>query len=114
MDQPGPVNPWVRKCIFPGAYIPALSEVTRVIKRTGLWVTDVEVLRLHYAQTLREWRRRFMANWDREREIYDERFWLMWESYLTGYKLGFRRMGRMVVQFQTARQQTAVPRTRDD
>src|SRR3546814_8739577 len=113
MDQPGPINPWVRKYIFPGAYIPALSEVTRVIQRTGLWVTDVEVLRLHYAQTLREWRRRFMANWDRAREIYDERFCRMWEFYLTGCEIGFRRRGLVVFQIQLARQQDAVPLTRD-
>ncbi len=65
MEPPGGTNPWLRKYIFPGGYSPALSEVLTAIERTGLWVTDCEMLRLHYAFTLREWRKRFLANRDR-------------------------------------------------
>jgi cyclopropane-fatty-acyl-phospholipid synthase len=113
MDPPGATNPWVRKYIFPGGYTPALSEVFAAVERVGLWVTDVEILRLHYAETLREWRRRFEANRRRIQEIYDERFCRMWEYYLAGSEVAFRHMGQMVFQMQLARRQDAVPLTRD-
>jgi cyclopropane-fatty-acyl-phospholipid synthase len=113
MDGPGATNPWIRKYIFPGGYSPALSEVLPVVERLGLWVTDIEILRLHYAETLRAWRARFMANWARIAELYDERFCRMWEFYLVGSELTFRRMGHMVFQMQLARRQDAVPLTRD-
>jgi cyclopropane-fatty-acyl-phospholipid synthase len=74
MDGPGATNPWIRKYIFPGGYSPALSEVLPVIERQGLWTTDIEILRLHYAQTLRLWRQRFEANRERIAALYDERF----------------------------------------
>ena len=93
MDGPGATNAWIRKYIFPGAYPPALSEVLPVVERLGLWVTDIEILRLHYAETLRAWRERFMANRARIAELYDERFCRMWEFYLVGSELAFRRMG---------------------
>ena len=112
-DGPGVTNPWIRKYIFPGGYSPALSEVLSVIERAGLWVTDVEVLRLHYADTLREWRRRFAATRDEVRRIYDERFCRMWEFYLAGAEVAFRREGHMVFQIQIAKHVDAVPRTRD-
>jgi cyclopropane-fatty-acyl-phospholipid synthase len=112
-DGPGWTNPWLRKYIFPGGYAPALSEVLPSIEREGLWVTDIEVLRLHYADTLRLWRRRFAANRARIAEIYDERFCRMWEFYLIGSELGFRRLGQMVFQIQLTRRQDAVPLTRD-
>lgn len=112
-DGPGVTNPWIRKYIFPGGYSPALSEVVSVIERSGLWVTDIEVLRLHYADTLREWRRRFAASRDEVRKIYDERFCRMWEFYLAGSEVAFRREGHMVFQIQIAKRVDAVPRTRD-
>jgi len=112
-DGPGATNPWTRKYIFPGGYAPALSEVLRVVERLGLWVTDIEILRLHYAKTLRLWRGRFMANRARIAELYDERFCRMWEFYLVGSELTFRRMGHMVFQLQLAKRQDAVPLTRD-
>jgi cyclopropane-fatty-acyl-phospholipid synthase len=112
-DGPGATNPWIRKYIFPGGYAPALSEVLPVVERLGLWVTDVEILRLHYAETLRLWRRRFRANRARIAELYDERFCRMWEFYLVGSELAFRRMGHMVFQLQLAKRQDAVPLTRD-
>ena len=112
-DGPGATNPWIRKYIFPGSYTPALSEVLPVVERLGLWVTDMEILRLHYAQTLRLWRNQFLAHRGRIAELYDERFCRMWEFYLTGCELAFRRMGHMVFQLQLARRQDAVPLTRD-
>ena len=113
MDGPGATNPWIRKHIFPGGYSPALSEVLPVVERLGLWVTDIEVLRLHYAETLRAWRRRFSANRAKIAELYDERFCRMWEFYLVGSELAFRRMGHMVFQMQLAKRHDAVPLTRD-
>jgi cyclopropane-fatty-acyl-phospholipid synthase len=112
-DGPGATNPWIRKYIFPGGYAPALSEVLPVVEKLGLWVTDIEILRLHYAETLRLWRRRFLANRARIAELYDERFCRMWEFYLVGSELAFRRMGHMVFQLQLANRQDAVPLTRD-
>jgi cyclopropane-fatty-acyl-phospholipid synthase len=113
MDPPGGTNPWLRKYIFPGGYTPALSEVLAAVEDVGLWVTDIEILRLHYASTLREWRHRFEANRDRIRALYDERFCRMWEFYLVGCEIAFRYMGQMVFQMQLARRQEAVPLTRD-
>ena len=106
-------NPWIRKYIFPGGYCPALSEILPAIERAGLWVTDIEILRLHYAETLRHWRDRFMVNRHRVIEIYDERFCRMWEFYLAGCEMAFRRMGMMVVQIQLTKSVDAVPLTRD-
>jgi cyclopropane-fatty-acyl-phospholipid synthase len=112
-DGPGITNPWIRKYIFPGGYSPALSEVVPVIERTGLWVTDVEILRLHYAETLRAWRTRFLANIERVRALYDDRFCRMWEFYLAGSEVAFRHQGHMNFQIQLAKQVDAVPLTRD-
>ncbi len=112
-DGPGVTNPWIRKYIFPGGYAPALSEVLPIVERAGLWVTDIEILRLHYADTLREWRRRFNRARDQIRKIYDERFCRMWEFYLAGSEVAFRREGHMVFQMQLAKRVDAVPRTRD-
>jgi len=112
-DGPGTTIPWMRKYIFPGGYVPALSEVLPTVEELRLWVTDIEILRLHYAETLRAWRRRFERNRDRVRAIYDERFCRMWEMYLTGSEIGFRRQGFMVFQMQLAKAVDAVPLTRD-
>jgi len=112
-DGPGSTNPWLRKYIFPGGYIPALSEVLPTIERLRIWVTDVEILRLHYAQTLSAWRRRFERNRDSIRAIYDERFCRMWEMYLVVSEITFRRHDFMVFQMQLAKSVEAVPLTRD-
>jgi cyclopropane-fatty-acyl-phospholipid synthase len=111
--RPEATNPWIRKYIFPGGYTPALSEVMSAVEKVGLWVTDIEVLRLHYASTLREWRRRFEANRDKVRALYDERFCRMWEFYLAGSELSFRYLGNMVFQMQLSRRLDSVPLTRD-
>ncbi len=113
MEPPGGTNPWVRKYIFPGGYTPALSEVLAAVERVGLWVADIEILRLHYAKTISEWRRRFMANRGEILKLYDERFCRMWEFYLTGCEVAFRYMRQMVFQMQLTKRQDAVPLTRD-
>jgi cyclopropane-fatty-acyl-phospholipid synthase len=113
MDGPGSTNPWIRKYIFPGGYVPALSEVVPVVERLRLWITDLEILRLHYAETLRHWRQRFENNRKAVRAIYDERFCRMWEMYLVGSEIAFRRGGQLVFQMQLARTVDTVPLTRD-
>jgi cyclopropane-fatty-acyl-phospholipid synthase len=112
-DGPGSTNPWIAKYIFPGGYCPALSEVIPPIERSRLMVTDIEILRLHYAETLRHWRRRFAANRDAITAIYDERFCRMFECYLAGSEVAFRREGQMVFQIQLTHQVDAAPLTRD-
>jgi len=113
LDGPASTNPWIRKYIFPGGYSPALSEVLPVIERSGLLATDLEVLRLHYAETLRHWRARFLARREEAKALYDDRFCRMWEFYLAGAELAFRLQGHMVFQVQVARSLGAVPLTRD-
>jgi cyclopropane-fatty-acyl-phospholipid synthase len=112
-SPPGATSPFIRKYIFPGGYIPSLSEIVPVIERTGLWLTDLEVLRLHYALTLREWRERFLAARDRARALYDERFCRMWEFYLAGSEVAFRSMRCVVFQLQLTKRQDALPIVRD-
>jgi cyclopropane-fatty-acyl-phospholipid synthase len=112
-DPPGDTNAWTRKYIFPGGYCPALSEVLAAVERSGLWATDIEILRLHYAETLRHWYERFQAQRARARALYDERFCRMWEFYLAGAEMGFRHGRLMVFQIQLAHRPDAVPLTRD-
>lgn len=112
-DGPGAANAWINKYIFPGGYVPALSEIVPVIERTGLYVTDIEVLRLHYAETLREWRRRFAAERSRICELYDERFCRMWDFYLAGCEAAFRHSGLLNFQIQLSKRIDSVPLTRD-
>ncbi len=112
-DPPNRTQPWIRKYIFPGGYIPALSEVLPAVERSGLWITDMEILRLHYAETLRRWRERFLARRDEAVAMYDERFCRMWEFYLACSEVAFRDLGHMVFQLQLVKRQTAVPLTRD-
>jgi cyclopropane-fatty-acyl-phospholipid synthase len=112
-DGPGSTNGWIRKYIFPGGYSPALSEVVPVMERQRLMVTDVEVLRLHYAETLKAWQDRFQANRDKVKALYDERFCRMWEFYLAASEATFRYGGHVVFQIQFARDVNALPITRD-
>jgi cyclopropane-fatty-acyl-phospholipid synthase len=112
-DGPGFTNPWIAKYIFPGGYTPALSEMLPAIEKAGLIVADVEVLRLHYAETLKEWRRRFVAKWDEAAALYDERFCRMWEFYLAGAEIGFRCDGLVVFQVQLVKNVNALPIIRD-
>src|ERR1700730_1192989 len=110
---PSYTNAWIAKYIFPGGYIPALSEVMPAIERAGLLVTDIEILRLHYAETLKAWRDRFLAHRDEVARLYDARFVRMWEFYLACAETAFRRQDMMVFQLQLAKRQGTVPITRD-
>jgi cyclopropane-fatty-acyl-phospholipid synthase len=112
-DGPGATNPWIAKYIFPGGYTPSLSEILPAIEKSGLMVADVEILRLHYAETLKEWRRRFNANRAEISRIYDERFCRMWEFYLAGSEMGFRREGLVNFQIQLVKRVETLPITRD-
>ena len=112
-DGPGSTHPWIRKYIFPGGYAPALSEVLPTVERSKLWITDIEILRLHYAETLRAWRDRFERNRGRLSRIYDERFCRMWEMYLISSEVAFRRQDHMVFQMQLSKAIDTVPLTRD-
>ncbi len=111
-DGPSVTDPWIRKYIFPGGYCPALSEILPHTEKARLATTDVEVLRLHYAQTLRHWRRRFMANRKKAAGLYDERFCRMWEYYMAASEISFRRLDSVVFQIQMAKQVDVVPQTR--
>ena len=112
-DGPGTTNPWINKYIFPGGYSPSLSEAFAAVERSGLWVTDCEILRLHYAKTLSIWRERFAANRAKAVALYDERFARMFEFYLDAAELSFRVQGHMNFQMQISRSIDAVPLTRD-
>jgi cyclopropane-fatty-acyl-phospholipid synthase len=110
---PGVTNPWIAKYIFPGGYIPALSEVLPAIQRAQLVVTDVEILQLHYAETLKAWRDRFIAHREEVERLYDARFVRMWEFYLASSEMAFRESDMVVFQIQMAKRKGIVPETRD-
>lgn len=108
-DNPAPVNRWQGKYIFPGGYIPSFQQMVAAITQHHIQILDVEVMRLHYAETLRDWRLRFIQNIDMGRAIYDDRFIRMWKFYLVGCEYFFRCQHGMVFQFQIAHDQTAAP-----
>ncbi|MAX73858.1 MAG: SAM-dependent methyltransferase [Nioella sp.] len=110
---PGTTSPWITKYIFPGGYVPALSEMSRAFEAAGLFQTDIEVWRLHYAETLRHWLERFEAKSEAALMLYDERFVRMWRYYLAASEMAFRHGRQCVFQVQLARDKQAVPLTRD-
>jgi cyclopropane-fatty-acyl-phospholipid synthase len=112
-EGPSVTNAWISKYIFPGGYIPSLSEVLVAIEKSGLLVTDIEILRLHYAETLKAWRERFLVHREEVERIYDQRFVRMWEFYLAASEMSFREQDRMVFQIQLTKRQDVVPMTRD-
>lgn len=109
----GSGNPWLRRHIFPGSYTPSLGQVLPAVEKARLLTTDVEVLRLHYAETLKAWLDNFLAHRARAADLYDERFCRMWEAYLAACEIGFRRLSLMVFQLQLAKSRDALPTTRD-
>jgi cyclopropane-fatty-acyl-phospholipid synthase len=110
---PSITNPWIAKYIFPGGYIPALSEVLPAVQRAGLLVSDVEILQLHYAETLKAWRERFLAHRDEVMRLYDQRFVRRWEFYLACSEIAFRGSDMVVFQIQLAKRKGVTPATRD-
>lgn len=112
-SPPGSLSPWIHKYIFPGAYSPALSEVVPHVENNGLWITDLEILRLHYATTLMKWYERFLKNRKEIEGLYDERFARMWEFYLLSVETSFRYGSAMVFQMQLTKRIDALPLTRE-
>jgi cyclopropane-fatty-acyl-phospholipid synthase len=112
MSPPSVTNAFTQKYIFPGGYIPAMSEVVTAVEDAGLWITDVEILRVHYAKTAQVWRERFLADPEIPK-LYDGRFRRMWEFYLAGVELGFRHGTHMIMQLQLTRRLDTLPITRD-
>ena len=112
-EPPTVTNPFIAKYIFPGGYIPALSEVSAAVERSGLIISDLEILRLHYAETLRAWRERFLANWETAAAILDQTFCRMWEFYLAASEAAFRFQNLVVFQLQLERRLPILPITRD-
>jgi len=112
-SPPADLSPWFQKYIFPGGYVPALSEVVPHIERSGLILADLEVWRGHYDRTLRHWQTRFEASLPPVRALYDERFVRMWRYYLVSAELTFSLLHQVVFQMQLTNSQAAVPRTRD-
>jgi cyclopropane-fatty-acyl-phospholipid synthase len=110
---PGSASPFIRKYIFPGGYAPSLSEIFAPAERQRIWIADCEILRLHYYYTLRDWRARFMANWEKAAAIYDERMCRMWEFYLISAQLAFLTGSEMVFHLVLANKRDAVPIVRD-
>lgn len=110
---PFPTSPWIDKYIFPGGYVPSLSDVAPALERSGLWSADLEILRGHYGPTLNHWRRRFEAQLDTVRDMYDDRFIRMWRFYLVACEMAFEEQHQVVFQFQVSRKQHVVPATRD-
>ena len=113
VNPPRNPHPWITKYIFPGGYTPSLSEATKSIEKAGLIVTDIEVLKLHYAHTLRFWKENCLRNKDKIVQMFDERFFRMWEFYLTGCEMSFKWGDQVVYQFQLAKNYTSTPVTRD-
>jgi cyclopropane-fatty-acyl-phospholipid synthase len=113
MGGPGAISPWFSKYIFPGAHVPAISEASAAAERARLWITDIEILRRHYAETLVHWERRFQANRAQIAAMFDERFCRMWEFYLIAGEIGFRHGKQMIIQMQLAKSSSTLPITRD-
>ena len=112
-NPPRGPQPWITKYIFPGGYTPSLSEVAKPIEKSGLVISDIEVLKMHYSHTLRHWRDRFLGKKDRVLEMFDEKFFRMWEFYLSSCEMTFKWGDQVVFQFQLTKKFTSVPATRD-
>jgi cyclopropane-fatty-acyl-phospholipid synthase len=113
VNPPRDPHPWITKYIFPGGYTPSLSEVTAPIEKAGLVVSDIEVLRVHYSHTLRHWKENCIANRQKIIEMFDEKFFRMWEFYLASCESAFKWGDQVVYQFQLTKNYTSTPTTRD-
>ncbi len=113
VNPPRQPHPWITKYIFPGGYTPSLSELASPIEKSGLIISDMEVLRMHYAHTLRNWRNRFLSKKEEVLEMFDEKFFRMWEFYLAGCEMAFKWGDQVVFQFQLTKNFTSTPNTRD-
>ena len=113
VNPPRDPHPWITKYIFPGGYTPSMSEVTGPIEKSGLIVSDVEVLKMHYSHTLRHWKERFLSNKSKVLETFDEKFFRMWEFYLTSCEIAFKWGDQVVYQFQLTKNYTSTPNTRN-
>ena len=113
INGPRDPQPWITKYIFPGGYTPSMSELASPIEKSGLIVSDIEVLRMHYAHTLRHWKERCISNKSKILEMFDEKFFRMWEFYLTSCELAFKLGDQVVFQFQLTKDLTTAPTTRD-
>ena len=113
LTEPTNNDPWIEKYIFPGGYIPALSETMSRVEKSGLSLTDVQVLRFHYAETLKRWRYNFYDNIDKVKELYDEKFCRMWDFYLSSSQASFEEAGLVVFQLQLSKNKKTVPDKRD-
>ena len=113
VNPPRDPHPWITKYIFPGGYTPSLSEVTAPIEKAGLVVSDIEVLKLHYSHTLRHWKENCIANKRKIIEMFDEKFFRMWEFYLASCESAFKWGDQVVYQFQLTKNYTSTPVTRD-
>tara|TARA_Y100001936_G_scaffold209691_1_gene215956 strand:- start:3014 stop:4204 length:1191 start_codon:yes stop_codon:yes gene_type:complete len=113
VNPPRDPQPWITKYIFPGGYTPSLSEVVKPIEKSGLMLSDVEVWRMHYAHTLRNWKDRFLSKREEVLEMFDEKFLRMWEFYLAGCEMAFKWGDQVVFQMQLIKKHSAAPNTRD-
>ena len=112
-NPPRDPQPWITKYIFPGGYTPSLSEIARPIEDSGLVISDMEVLRMHYSHTLRHWKERFLAQKDTVLDMFDEKFFRMWEFYLASCEMAFKWGDQVVFQLQLTKDNMAAPTTRD-
>ena len=113
VNQPRDPQPWITNYIFPGGYTPSMSEITAPIEKSGLIISDIEVLRMHYSHTLRNWKERFLNNKSKVLTMFDENFFRMWEFYLTSCEMVFKWNDQVVFQFQLSKDLTSLPTTRD-
>ncbi|PPR47721.1 MAG: Cyclopropane-fatty-acyl-phospholipid synthase [Alphaproteobacteria bacterium MarineAlpha5_Bin9] len=111
--KPAATNPWIRKYIFPGGYIPSLSEILHSTEKNNMLITDIEILRLHYAETLKHWHRNIQKNKEKIISIFDEKFYRMWKFYLVSSEYSFRNMGNVNFQIQISKKINNLPLTRN-
>ncbi len=113
VNPPRQPQPWITRYIFPGGYTPSLSQVTVPVEKSGLILTDLEILRMHYSHTLRHWKERFIKNKDKAIKMFDEKFFRMWEFYLTSCETAFHWGDQVVFQLQLTKELHTAPSTRD-